>query len=220
MIASELISDIVVPLKTSDTVDVAISMMAEFKVSHIPVVNNHAYLALLTEDDLMSDVDLDAPIGSIKLALPRLMISDYQHIYDVIRMMSEHRLTLLPVVDQEENYVGSISLESLAVNMSKMAAINQPGAIIVLEMSQNDYSLSEIAQIIESNDARILSMYVTAQVDSTNMDVILKVNKQDLSAIMNTFSRYNYSVKASYGQEEDPEDLKDRYDSLMNYLNV
>jgi len=220
MIASELISDIVVPLRTSDTVDVAISMMAEFKVSHIPVVNNHAYLALVTEDDLMSDVDLDAPIGGIKLALPRLMINDNQHIYDVIRMMSEHRLTLLPVVDQEENYVGSISLESLAVNMAKMAAINQPGSIIVLEMSQKDYSLSEIAQIIESNDARILSMYVTAQVDSTNMDVILKVNKQDLSAIMNTFGRYNYSVKASYGQEEDPEDLKDRYDSLMNYLNV
>jgi CBS domain-containing protein len=220
MIASELISDIVVPLKTSDTVDDAISMMAEFKVSHIPVVNNHAYLALVSEDDLMSDVDLDAPIGSIKLALPRLMINDYQHIYDVIRMMSEHSLTLLPVADQNENYVGSISLESLTAKLSEMAAINQPGAIIVLEMSQNDYSLSEIAQIIESNDARILSLYVTAKVDSTNMDVILKVNKQDLTAIMNTFNRYNYTVKASYGQEEDPEDLKDRYDSLMNYLNV
>jgi hypothetical protein len=101
-----------------------------------------------------------------------------------------------------------------------MAAINQPGSIIVLEMSQNDYSLSEIAQIIESNDAKILSMYITASIDSTLMDVILKINKQDLGAIIQTFNRYNYSVKASYGEEEDPEDLKDRFDSLMNYLNV
>ncbi len=220
MIASELISDIVVPLRTSDTVDTAISMMAEFKVSHIPVVNNHSYLALLSEDDLMSDVDLDAPIGSLKLVLPRLMISEHQHVYDVIKMMSEHRLTLLPVVDADENYEGVVSLESLAANMSKMAAISQPGSVIVLEMSQNDYSMSEIAQIIESNDAKILSMYLTPRADSTNMDVILKINKQELNAIIQTFERYNYTIKASYGQEEDPEDLKDRFDSLMNYLNV
>ncbi len=87
-------------------------------------------------------------------------------------------------------------------------------------MSQNDYSLSEIAQIIESNDARVLSMYITSRIDSTTMEVILKVNKQDISGIMNTFNRYNYTIKASYGEEEDPGDLKDRYDSLMNYLNV
>lgn len=220
MIAAELISDIVVPLKTSDTVDTAISMMAEFKVSHLPVVNNNAYIALVSEDDLLSDVDLDSPVGNIKLTLPRLMINDYQHIYDVIRMMSEHSLSLLAVVDAEENYLGAISLESLATNMSKMAAVNQPGSIIVLEMTQNDYSLSEIAQIIESNDAKILSMYITAQIDSTIMDVILKINKQDLNAITQTFHRYNYSIKASYGEEEDPEDLRDRFDSLMNYLNV
>jgi CBS domain-containing protein len=220
MIAAELVSDIVVPLKTSDTVDTAISMMAEFKVSHLPVVNNTSYIAMVSEDDLLSDVDLDAPVGNIKLSLPRLMINDYQHIYDVIRMMSEHRLSLLPVVDSDENYLGAISLESLAINLSKMAAVSQPGSIIVLEMSQNDYSLSEIAQIIESNDARILSMYITAKIDSTIIDVILKINKPDLHAIIQTFNRYNYSIKASYGQEEDPEDLRDRFDSLMNYLNV
>jgi CBS-domain-containing membrane protein len=220
MIASELISDIIVPLKTSDTVDTAISMLAEFKVAHLPVVNNNAYLALVSEDDLMSDVDLDTPVGNVKLGLPRLMIGATQHIYDVIRMMSEHRLSLLPVVDKEENYIGVISLESLAVNMNKMAAVSQPGSVIVLEMSQNDYSMSEIAQIIESNDARILSMYITSSIDSTNMEVILKINKQDLGGIIQTFSRYNYSVKASYGQDENPEDLRDRFDSLMNYLNV
>ncbi len=220
MIASELISDIVVPLKTSDTVENAISMMEEFKVSHLPVVNSRSYIALVSESDLIGSTGPDSPVGNIKLALPRLMISAYQHIYDVLRMMSEHKLSLLPVVDKDENYVGAISLESLTANMAKMAAINQPGAIIVLEMSQNDYSLSEIAQIIESNDAKILSVYVTARVDSTNMEVILKINKQDLNPIMSTFNRYNYTIKASYGEDEDPGDLKDRYDSLMNYLNV
>jgi CBS-domain-containing membrane protein len=220
MIAYELISDLIVPLKTSDSVDTAISMMAEFKVSHLPVVNNRAYLALVTEDDLMSDVDLSSPVGSIKLSLPRLMITENRHMYDVIRMMSEHKLSLLPVVDDEENYLGVVSMESLAAGMPAMAAINQPGAIIVLEMSQNDYSLSEIAQIVESNDARILSTYLTSKVDSTMIEVIIKLNKQDLGPIISTFNRYEYRIKASYGEAEDPGDLKDRYDSLMNYLNI
>lgn len=221
MIASDLLSDIVAPLKTSDTVETAISMMDEFKVSHLPIVNNTSYLGLVSDIDLESGMDdLDTPMGNIKLSLSRPMILGTQHVYDVIRMMSDHKISLLPVVDHDENYLGSVSLESLKDKLAGLASVQQPGAIIVLEMSQNDYSLSEIAQIIESNDARVLSMYLHSKIDSTNMEVILKINKQDLAGIVNTFNRYNYTIKASYGEEEDPDDLKDRYDSLMKYLNV
>ena len=220
MTALELISDIIVPLKTSDTVETAHSMMEEYKVSHLPVVNNLAYLGLVSEIDLENGAGPETPIGNIKLSLSRPMVSSYQHIYDVVRMMSELELSLLPVVDAEENFAGVISLETLTGNLTKMAAIQNPGAIIVLEMSQNDYSLSEIAQIIESNDAKVLSLYITSKIDSTTMEVTLKVNKHDISGIINTFNRYNYTIKASYSEKEDPDDLKDRYDSLMNYLNV
>jgi len=220
MTALELISDIIVPLRTSDTVETALSMMDEYKVSHLPVVNNTAYLGLVSESDLINGVENNTPVGNIKLSLSRPMVNNYQHIYDVLRQMSDLNLSLLPVVDSDENYEGVVSLESLSTNMAKMAAIQHPGAIIVLEMSQSDYSLSEISQIIESNDARILSMYITSQIDSTTLEVILKLNKQEISAILTTFDRYDYNVKASYGEEEDPGDLKDRYDSLMNYLNI
>ena len=221
MIAAELIDEIIVPLRTSDTVETAISMMEEFKVSHLPVVNNIAYVALVSEGDLDAGVEKDSPVGNINLSLPRTMVNSYQHIYDVIRMMSEQKLSLLPVVDADENYLGTISLESLSGNYGRMSAMQHPGAVIVLEMSQNDYSLSEIAQIIESNDAKVLSMYITSRIDSTNLEVTLKINKQDVSQVMSTFNRYNYTIKASYAEEEeDPNDLKDRFDSLMNYLNV
>ena len=220
MTALEMISDIVVPLKTSDTVETAISIMEEFKVSHLPVVNNLSYLGLVSEMDIDSISKTDTPIGNIKLSLSRPMISSYQHIYDVLRLMSENNLSLLPVVDSDENYLGVVSLESLSANMAKMAAVQNPGAIIVLEMSQSDYSMAEIAQIIESHDARVLSMYITTQTDSTTMEVVVKVNKQDIAGIITTFNRYNYTIKASYGEEEDPGDLKDRYDSLINYLNI
>lgn len=221
MIAEQLISDIISPLKTSDTVETAISMMDEFRVAHLPVVNNTAYLGLVSETDLQENLeDIDTPIGNIRLSLARPAIRNFEHIYDVIKSMTELGISVLPVIDSDDNYIGAVSFESLNRNLMKMAAIQNPGAVIVLEMSQNDYSLSEIAQIIESNDAKVLSMYITSAVDSTTMEVILKVNKQDITGIINTLNRYNYNIKASFGKEEDPDDLKDRYDSLMNYLNV
>lgn len=221
MTAKEMVSDIIVPIKTSDTVETAISMMDEFKVSHLPIVNNVSYLGLVSETDLEENMEnIDTPIGSIKLSHSRPMISGYQHVYDVIKMMSNLSLSALPVVDSEENYLGVVSLESLSRKLVKLAAVENPGAVLVLEMSQNDYSLSEIAQIVESNDAKVLSMYIATDIDSTTMEVILKINKQDIEGVVSTFNRYNYTIKAYYGREEDPDDLRDRYDSLMNYLNV
>ena len=215
-----MMSDIIVPLRTSDTVGMAFSLMAELKVSHLPVVNNLSYLALLSESDLEAGIKDKNPVGDVKLSLSRPMVSGTQHIYDVIRMMSEHKLSVLPVVDDDENYLGAVSLQSLTAGLAGMSAIFQPGTVIILEMSQNDYSLSEIAQIVESNDAKVLSLYLSPQSDSTMLEVILKVNKTDVTNIISTFNRYDYIIKASYGEDTDPADLKDRYDSLMSYLNV
>lgn len=221
MTAKELVSDIIVPLKTSDTIETAISMMDEFKVSHLPIVNNLSYLGLVSEADLEENMEnIDTPLGSIKLRHARPMINSFQHVYDVIKMMSDLNLSALPVVDADENYLGVVSLESLNNKLVHLAAVQNPGAVLVLEMSQNDYYLSEIAQIVESNDAKVLSMYISTDIDTTTMEVILKINKQDIEGIINTFNRYNYTIKAYFGQEEDPDDLKDRFDSLMNYLNV
>jgi CBS domain-containing protein len=221
MIAKDLISDIISPLKTSDTVETAISLMDELRVSHLPIVNNRAYLGLVSDIDLQDHIEnIDTPLGNIKLSHAKPMIASLEHIFDVIKMINDQGLTVLPVIDQDENYLGSVSLESLSKNLSTMAAIQQPGTIIVLEMSENDYSLSEIAQIVESNDAKVLSVYISSTIDSTTMEVVIKVNKQDITGIINTFNRYDYSIKAFYGREEDKDDLRDRFDSLMNYLNV
>ena len=221
MIAIELISDIIVPLKTSDSIALAQSLMNEFKVSHVPVVNNQAYLGLLSETDIDTMVDpADTPVGNVKLSLNRPLIENSRNIYDVIRMISEQQLTLLPVVDEKENYLGAISLQSLSNGLATFAAIYHPGAVIILEMSQNDYSLSEISQIVESNDTKVLSLNITSRIDSTTMEVILKLNKQDIGGLLQTFNRYGYVVKASFEEDEDPGDLRERYDSLMNYLNI
>ncbi len=220
MLSNELINDAIVTLRTSDTAMSALSLMEEFKVTHLPIVNNEQFLGLISEDDIFDLNKPEEPLGNHTLSLNRPFISEQQHIYDVIRIFGELRLTVLPVLDSKNNYLGAITLSGLVHKLPDIAAINNPGGIIILEVNQNDYSLSQIAQIVESNDAKVLSLYLTSDPNTTKIEITLKINKIDMRQVLQTFIRFDYIVKASYSDMNSVEDLKDRYNLLMNYLNM
>lgn len=220
MLAKDLISDNIPPLKTSDTGSKALAWMDEFRVSHLPIVNSMELLGVISEVDIMDLNDPEQPLGNHKLSLQKSFVFDDQHIYDIIKLIDEQKLTIIPVLDKNMHFTGMISLQDLTHSFSKMAAVDSPGGIIILELGIRDYSLSEIARIVESNDAKILSTYITSPSDSTRINLTLKINVSDLSRIIATFNRFNYTIKASYHQDGFLDDLRDRYDSLMHYLNI
>ena len=112
-------------------------------------------------------------------------------------------------------------MSDLVYYFADVSALKQPGGIIVLDLNANDYSLSEIAQIIEGNDAKILSLYITSPSESTKMEVTIKVNRKDLTSIIQTFIRYNYTIKASFMDENDMNSMyENRYESFIKYLNI
>lgn len=221
MIAKQLITDAVIPLKSMDTAQSALIMMDEFKVSHLPIVEEKEFLGIISDADIYSLNDLDESIGHHVLSLNRAYVYEDQHIFEVIKTFSLLKLSLLPILDAKNHYLGVITLQSVVQAMAKMAAIENPGGIIVLEINNKDYMLEEIAHIVESNDAKILGLYITAHPDSTKMEISLKINRIDIGGVLQTFARYNYSVKASWAYEDAyQEGIQDRFDSLMNYLNI
>jgi len=220
MLAKDLISDSIIALKTSDSASLALSLMEEYKVSHLPIVNNIEFLGLIAEEDILSLNMPDEPLGNHKLSLSRPFVNVDQHIFDVITIFSELKLSVLPVLDLKNNYLGIITLLDLVQNLSRIISLNNPGGIIILELNQSDYSLTEIAQIVESNDAKVLNLYITSFTNSTKINVTLKINKIDLTQILRTFNRYDYVVKASFSENQYLDDIKDRYDLLMNYLKM
>ncbi len=220
MIAKQLITNSIITLKTSDTCKTALKYMEEYKVSHLPIVNNIDFLGLVSIIDIENSNNPDEFIGNLKLSLTHPFVAEYQHIYDVIKIVSDLKLSLVPVIDEKNHYLGIITLNDIIHKFSNSSSIHNPGGIIVLELNINDYSLSEIAQIVESNDAKILSSYITSYYDSTKLEVTLKINKIDIYPILQTFNRYNYIVKASYSESNYNNDLQNRFDSLMNYLNI
>ncbi|MEJ6795123.1 MAG: acetoin utilization protein acuB, partial [Flavobacteriales bacterium] len=101
-----------------------------------------------------------------------------------------------------------------------MKSVKAPGGVLVLEMPERDYSLTEIARLVEENDAKILSASITSSVSQEYSEVTLKINRQDLSAIIQTFERYDYTIKASYQKQRFSDSLQNRYEELMKYLNI
>lgn len=220
MIAKDLISDTIMPLQTSDTGITALNWMEEFKVSHLPIVNNSDFLGLIAETDIYEMNNYDEPLGNHALSLKNPYVYEGQHVYDIIRQVHELKLTLIPVINDKNHYVGSITLQCLTKYFARLAAVDNPGGIIILEMGLRDFLLSEIARIVESNDAIILSLYVMTLPDSTKMQVTLKVNRMDIAPLIATFNRYNYTIKASFFENDYDQTLNDRYDSLMRFLDI
>ncbi|HLO89964.1 MAG: CBS domain-containing protein [Chloroflexota bacterium] len=220
MIAKDLISDTIMPLQTSDTGITALNWMEEFKVSHLPIVNNNDFLGLISEKDIYEMNSYDEPLGNHKLSIQNPYVYENQHVYDIIRQVHELQLTLIPVINEKNHYIGSITLQCLTKYFARLAAVDNPGGIIVLEMGIRDLLVSEIARIVESNDAIILSMYVMTLPDSMKMQVTIKINRMDIAPIIATFNRYNYTIKASFFENDYDQTLHDRYDSLMKFLDI
>lgn len=221
MTAQDLISEVVPPLRLTDSGQKALSWMEIFRISHLPVVDGKRLVGLIS-DKIIYDLNIiDKPVGDYVDHLLSPHVHTNQHIYEVFSAISVLKLSAIPVLDLHHNYCGVITVFVLAQNFADLVAVREPGGVIVLELNSIDYSLSQIAQIVEGNDAKILSFYVSQNIDSKLMNVTLKINVVDLSSIIQTFVRYDYNIKAVYMDESIIQNLyDDRYDQLMKFMNV
>jgi len=219
MIASELISQILSPLKTSDTGEQALAMMSIYHLKHLPIVNSEELLGTISEEDILLG-NMDEPIGSYDLALSRAHVNQDDHLFEVMGRMAEFNLTAIPVVDDNHHFLGVIMQDELMQYYAKSFSFSEPGGILVLEMVKRDYSLAEISRIVEAESIRILSTFLTKSPDQDTVYVTLKISSGDAQRAIQALERHDFKIKASFKEESYIEDLKEHYDSLMHYLNV
>jgi acetoin utilization protein AcuB len=220
MFASRLISESVPPLKPGDTFGRALKWMEELRVNVLPVINGKKYLGLITKNTVSDPALADKTIESQQPTLNRVFVFGNQHVYDLVKLASLERIDIVPVLNEKEEYEGIVTVNDLVQYFAEIKSVYTPGGIIILEIALKDYSMSQIAQLIEAEGAHILSAGVAPTDDSKVIELTLKIDKVDLSRILAALYRYNYKVIASYHQSEHAEDLKNRFDEFMNYLNI
>lgn len=219
MLAIDLISEEITPLKESDSGSLALQWMEDLKVEVLPILRGQHYLGMISETDIL-DQDENESVGSYPVEFNKIYVHQYEHVYEVIGRMATAKVRLMPVLGEDALYLGCISVETILEKISYLAAMRDPGGILQLELNVNDYSLAEISNIVESNGAKILSSYILTHEDSTKMDVTIKINRTDLGAIIQTFERYNYTIAASYHKSEMEAEVKRKFDEFLHYLNM
>jgi len=221
MKAVELLNNNILPLHKTDKVAAALHWMDEYKLSHLPVVDHKKYIGLISNVDLSDKHDSEKTVGKFTKTLIRPHILADEHYYYALKIMADFKISALPVTDENFLYLGLITQDILIQNLSESLSVQNPGGIIILEVNQPDFSLGEIVRIVESNDTKILSTSIKTKTDTTLIEVTIKLNRVNIEAVLQTFSRFHYEIKAYYGENENDEDLlRERYNSLMTYLNI
>ena len=219
MHAIDLIAPDLPPLRPEDTIGRALDWMEEFKVRHLPVTSEGRLVGLVQDTALVDRNDPNAPVSSVMEQVEVPFVRDGQHIYEVMKVMSERGLSVLPVLDPTGRYLGALNEHEALRRLAEAINLHEPGSVVVLEMNANDYSLQQIAGIVEGNDAKLLSVYNRTLPGSNRIEVTLKVNREEISDILRSFERYEYFVKSTYQGSKLHEDLRGRYDELMRFIN-
>ena len=220
MIAIDLITYDIPPLVHTDTGEKALIWMDEFKVSHLPVLKNGNFVGLVSETHILDKMNVSENLDVLFQHLPRPFVFSNAHLFEILSKISEFKISVIPILDEHEQYLGCTSVFELMTSIANTSSMKEKGGILVLEVNEFDYSMAQIGQIVESNDAKILSSTILSDASSTKLDITLKINQEDLTSIIRTFERYDYVVKASFQNGAGTEDLQWRYEVLMNYLNL
>jgi predicted transcriptional regulator len=216
MIAEELISDQIIPLKRGDLCEAAISFMHDAKVVEMPVVEHSKLLGYLHISK--AEKTQSKTVGQA-MESKLLFIPANTHLFDIARIMYDTNATTIAVCDEQQNYIGSVALADLLKAYSKNTANSLPGAIVTLEMFPRDYSLTEIARITESNDFKITGLFIRT-LENNKLEISLKFNSVEIKTVLHTLERYNYNIKSIHQLSEVADNLNQRLDWLIKYINT
>ncbi|MFZ4862891.1 CBS domain-containing protein [Sphingobacterium sp. Mn56C] len=203
-----------------DSIDFAIHKMNDYHVKQLSVVEDGNFLGLIDEDLLLDQEEGEKDISTLNLHYKQVYLFDYQHIYDALQVMALYNYCFIPVLNKEHHYLGVLTKQDLLSSLNSTLGNDDGGAIIVLELGIHDNALSHIARIIEAENTSILSTAVHALPESSKLEMTIKVNKNNISAVVASLWRNNYTVKATFRDGSDSSDIQDRYDLLMNYLDL
>lgn len=220
MLTNELIEPNIPQLTQEDTVSKALQLMSDYKLTHLPVVNEENFIGMLSEDDLMDAEDNRASIEHLLPQLIPAMVKPDVHFLSAVNISIQYETNIVAVVDQHQKLLGVITGPALFRSLGTFTGADQPGGIIVLGMERKQYAISEISRLAETNDCSILHLNTFFQTEKSRFTVTLHLNKTEIGGLVQTFERYEYEVLYYLGKDEVDGSIKNNYNHLMNYLDL
>lgn len=221
MLIKNLISPSLIPLKPTDTVEYALGLLLEMRVRHLPVVDSAGRLVGLVSEDLLLDAASPDMFVDQLLTAESVTASPDLHVFEAAKTIVSHGLTALPVVDSNDQYVGVVRRHEIFDQLARMLSTQESGAILALEVEGKNHSLSKLVFAIEQNEANVLSVATEPSPENGLTRVTIKLDTQDTSRVRHVLEHNGYNVVAAFSdRDDDDDDLRDRIEEFMRYLEV
>lgn len=220
MLTRDLLTQSLPHLKLSDKLYQALQLMNDNHVSHLPIVSDEKFIGLVSEEMLLHAEDDSAELSELQHALINISVKDNEHFLTVIQETVENDLSIMPVVNEENELLGSVTKSELLKNASDFMSLNEPGGMIVLEMEPKQYSFNELSRLVEANETQITQLNTSVDTATGMLQVTIKINKADVADVVASLQRHEYNVKYYFGEELYENELRSNYDNLMNYLKI
>ena len=215
---SEYIINDIKPFATTDKIKDVQEVFNQLTYSHIPVKKEGVFVGCISENDVHC-FDSDKTLEDYKFSVEEFHVWQNSIWLDVLEAFAQNGTNIMPVLDEKNNYLGYYEINDVLSLFNNTPFFSEPGGILIVEIGYNDYSFSEISQIVESNNAKLLGAFVS-KIENDVVQITIKINNTGLNEIIQTFRRYSYNIV--YGHQEDVflKSLKDRSDYLNKYLNL
>tara|TARA_B100001059_G_scaffold105006_1_gene104725 strand:- start:3613 stop:4269 length:657 start_codon:yes stop_codon:yes gene_type:complete len=217
MLNQHIINDLT-PLEADAKISELRVVFNQLTYSHIPIQKNGVFLGCLSENDIYC-FDSDKIINDILYAIEGFYVKKNSTWLNVLGEFASNDCNIMPVLDSKNNYLGYYQLVDVISLFNKTPFLSEPGGIIIVEKAYNDYSLSEISQIIESNNVKLLGLFVSSQ-ENDMTQITIKIENSGLNAIFESLRRYGYNIILGHEDDEFLKMLKDRSSYLNRYLNL
>jgi predicted transcriptional regulator len=220
MTTLELADNIYPSLHLTDTVTDALQLMNDSKATHLPVVSAENFLGLISENDLVDEKNKNLTLEVFQTNFVSAAVNAGYHFLKAASVYNLYQTNVIPVVNERNELVGTISSGALITAMGNFCGSSEFGAVIVLEMERTRFAISELNSIVESDGATILHLNVSPHPAPDLLEVTLQINKKEISTIIATFERYEYSISYYSGEELFENEISLNYNNLMNYLQI
>ena len=204
----------------TESVATALAMMEDEQLTHLPVVEGTTYQGLVSREALYEVSDDSIALDQLGWPLPRPSVKPTDHFLAAVQVMGEQGLSLVPVITEQQELLATISALELTTTIGKFLGLQAGGALLVLEKEAQQYTASEVAKLVESNDAQLLQLNTTVNAQTGHIQITIRLNKYEVSDVIATFQRYDYTVRFYVGEEQYANELKSNYDHLIHYLKI
>lgn len=191
----------------------------ELTYTHVPVEKDGVFIGSISENDLRC-FDNEKTLEDYQYALERFFVRDTENWLEVLKNFSVNNANLMPVLEEKSNkYLGYLELGDIMSFFNETPFLNENGAIIVVEKNFTEYSFSEISQIIESANNKLLGAFVS-KIENDVAEITIKTNISGVNDVIQTLRRYGYNILSSHEEDTYTKNLQERSDYLDKYLNI